>query len=266
LPATELNYAAERDALADALRDAGAIALKSFRNNVRHWVKDHDSPVCEADIAVDEMLRARLVRPGFGWLSEETKDDPARLDARFVFIVDPIDGTRAYLAGQSDWTIAAALVDSGRPVAAAVYAPVTDEMFTAAAGLGAFVNGMPMAVTDGGALQDAKVAGPKGYLDRLAKLAPQIAPVPKIFSLALRLTRVAQGSIDAAFASVHAHDWDLAAADLLVHEARGVMTTVAGARLIYNRPDPVHPSLLAAGRERHRVMLEVVRQRQKEFA
>jgi myo-inositol-1(or 4)-monophosphatase len=268
LPATELvserTQAAER--IAAALREAGAIALKTFRGNVRSWTKGASSPVCEADIAVDAFLRERLSRPGHGWLSEETEDDPSRLEAGRVFIIDPIDGTRAYLAGQTDWSICAALVEDGRPVAAAVYAPAGDEMFVAAAGEGARRNGVPIAATAGNEIADARVAGPRGYLDRLEALGPGIRKVPKIFSLALRLTRVAQGEIDAAFASVNGHDWDLAAADLLVHEAGGAVTTISGQKLVYNRPRPVHGALIAAGRDRHKAMLEVVRPHARHFA
>ena len=119
------------------MREAGAIALKMFRGELRSWTKDHNSPVSEADIAVDVFLRERLSRPGIGWLSEESEDDLARLDSERLFIVDPIDGTRSYLAGREDWSIAAALVEKGRPVAAAVYVPVSDEMYVASAGAGA---------------------------------------------------------------------------------------------------------------------------------
>ena len=107
------------------MREAGALALTTFRQPLRQWTKGASlSPVSEADIAVDELLRERLwraARPGYGWLSEETEDDPARLDVESVWIVDPIDGTRAYLAGRADWTISVALATDGRPVLAAIY-------------------------------------------------------------------------------------------------------------------------------------------------
>ena len=114
-----------------------------------------------------------------------------------------------------------ALVEHGRPVLAALYAPVTDEMFLAARGAGATLNGAPIAATAARRSNDAKLAGPKRYLDRLAGLNPGILAQPKVHSLALRLARVAHGELDAAFASPGSHDWDLAAADLLVHEAGG---------------------------------------------
>ena len=118
----------------------------------------------------------------------------------------------------------------------------------------------------GGLLAQAKLAGPKRYLDRLEKLSPNILPQPKVHSLALRLTRVAHGALDAAIASPGSHDWDLAAADLLVHEAGGVMTDFNGQALRYNQPHTVHGALIAAGPPRHATLVDLVRDRQSEFA
>jgi myo-inositol-1(or 4)-monophosphatase len=254
--------------LADAVRDAGALALKTFRASPKQWPKGESSVVCEADIAVDRMLRDRLTAaaPEYGWLSEETEDDPARLSASSVWIVDPIDGTRSYLAGRDDWVIAAALARAGRPVAAAVFAPVTDELFLAAIGAGAIRNGAPIRASRGGTFAGAKFAGPKRRLDQLAAIAPGITITPRIGSLALRLTRVATGELDGAIAGPNSHDWDLAAADLLVHEAGGALTTIEGDFLTYNRPDPVHGVALAAGLDRHAMVLALARERPDAFA
>ncbi len=268
MPATEPqdDYALLADELGQALREAGPIALKTFRGTIKSWTKGHNSPVSEADIAVDNFLRERLAREGFGWLSEESKDDRSRLSSERVIIVDPIDGTRSYLAGLPDWTIVAAVVEKGRPVAAAVFAPVDDDLFLAAVGRGATRNGESITASGGTAIAHARIAGPKTMLERLSIIDPATIPEPKIHSLALRMTRVAEGRIDAAFASVNAYDWDLAAADLLVHEAGGVMTNFAGETLVYNLHDPVHGAILAAGRARHAAMLELVQARHQEFA
>lgn len=252
--------------LGEAVREGGELALKTFRGTLRSWTKDKDSPVSEADIAVDALLRERLARPDIGWLSEESKDDRTRLNARRIYIVDPIDGTRSYIAGRQDWSVVAAIVEDGRPIAAALFVPVDDELFVAAAGEGATCNGAKIAVTPGSDLKGARVAGPKRFLERLSEIEPGMISVPKIHSLALRLARVAQGSIDAAFASVNARDWDLAAADLLVHEAGGAMTTLAGEKLVYNLHEPVHGAVLAAGHTRYATMLDLVRSRCQDFA
>jgi myo-inositol-1(or 4)-monophosphatase len=183
-----------------------------------------------------------------------------------TWIIDPIDGTRAYISGRADWSISVALTEHGRPMIAAVYAPVTDEMFFASHGAGATLNGTPITVSRGDALRGAKLAGPKRYLDRLSDLNPGLRAQPKVHSLALRLVRVAHGELDAAFASPGSHDWDLAAADLLVHEAGGVLTDFAGRPLSYNRPQVVHGALIATGCARHGALLNLVRDREAEFA
>ncbi len=256
-----------RDRLAAAVREGGALALETFRGAPKSWIKGKSSPVSEADLAVDALLRERLltIHDG-GWLSEETEDDPARLERADVWVVDPIDGTRAYLAGLPDWVVSAALVSAGRPVVAALYAPATDELFLAIAGAGATLNGRPIAASTGDRLAGARFSGAKHRLDSLAAVAPGIETMPRVPSLALRLARVATGALDGTFAAANSHDWDLAAADLLVHEAGGLISTLTGQSLIYNRPDPVHGALVAAGRARHAVLLGLIRDRLAEFA
>lgn len=247
--------------MAACVRDAGALALSMFGAPLKNWTKGASSPVSEADIAVDRLLHdsLRAAAPGTGWLSEESVDDPARLDAQRVWVVDPIDGTRGYIAGEPDWAVSAALVENGRPIAACLFAPVTDEFFMALAGCGATRNGAPIAASQGADLADVRFAGPKNFLERLGTIAPPFTITPRLHSLALRLARVAQGSIDAAIAGGNSHDWDLAAADLLVHEAGGALTPFDGKPLRYNLPVPRHDMLVAAGRERHAALLELLK-------
>jgi myo-inositol-1(or 4)-monophosphatase len=258
LPASELAAALET-----VMREAGELARHTARGPFKRWTKGHDnSPVSDGDIAVNNLLHTRLraLAPEAGWLSEETEDPGGTTP--LTWIVDPIDGTRAYISGRPDWSISVALVEDGRPRLAAVYAPVTDEMFIAVRDKGATLNGAKIEASPGGTLNDAKLAGPKRYLDRLDGIEPQ----PKVHSLALRLTRVAEGRLDAALASPGSHHWDLAAADLLIHEAGGVMSDFAGNPLTYHRPDTVHGPLIAAGPARHATLIELVRDRQAEFA
>jgi myo-inositol-1(or 4)-monophosphatase len=269
LPAGERNVdrIAVRDRLADAIREAGALALQTFRVELRSWIKGRSSPVSEADLAVDALLRRRLLamRP-VGWLSEETEDDPSRLQQDEVWVVDPIDGTRGYLEGSPDWTVSVALVSTGRPVVAALYAPVSDELFLAVAGSGATRNGIPIKASTGNHLAGAKFAGPKRRLQPLMEIEPAMQIVPRVPSLALRLARVAHGELDASIAGPNSYDWDLAAADLLVHEAGGMLTTLTGESPTYNRREPVHGILVAAGRERHTALLGLLRDRFAEIA
>jgi len=263
LPATDVvdpGRAAER--LVKCVREAGALALSMFRTPLRSWTKTGTSPVSEADIAVDRLLRERLTAgDSFAWLSEESADDPVRLSARRVWVVDPIDGTRAYLAGLPDWAVSAALVEDGRPIAGCLFAPVTDELFTAAKGHGATRNGIAIAATAGASLAESRIVGPKGFLERLAAVAPPFAVLPRGNSLALRIARVAQGVFDVAIAGGSSHDWDLAAADLLVHEAGGALTSVDGTAVIYNGAEPRHGLLVAAGRNRHAALIDLIRDR-----
>ncbi len=261
MPAIEADQAARlAERLAASVREAGALAHSMFGVPIKNWIKGASSPVSEADIAVDALLREQLsaVEPGFGWLSEETADDPARLDARHVWIVDPIDGTRGYIAGKPDWAVSAALVEDGRPIVACLFAPVGGEFFMAVRGGGATLNGAAIAASPGASLAGMRIAGPKNFLERVAAFAPPFTMVPRVHSLALRLARVAQGANDAAIAGGSSHDWDLAAADLLVHEAGGALTPFGGGPLIYNRAVPRHGMLIAAGRDRHASLIELV--------
>jgi myo-inositol-1(or 4)-monophosphatase len=262
LPAIEAQDAtiAARAAarVAEVVREAGSLALSMFGKPIKSWTKGPTaSPVCEADIVINSFLRERLTAglDDVAWLSEESVDDAARLGADYVWVVDPIDGTRAYIAGQPDWAVSAALIEHNRPVAACLYAPAMDEFFAAQTGAGATLNGKPIAATRGADLRNARIAGPQKFLDRLGSVLP-FTRMPRGHSLALRLARVAQGTCDAAIAGGNSHDWDLAAADLLVHEAGGALSPLAGGTIAYNRPVPRHGMLVAAGRDRHAALIE----------
>src|SRR2546428_779411 len=143
LPADERGIDREgvRDRLAAAVRDGGALALQTFRGELKSWTKGASSPVSEADLAVDALLRERLLAiHDVGWLSEETEDDPARLDEADVWIVDPIDGTRAYLAGLPDWAVSAALVSGGGTIVVGRLCARHDGLFLSIARPGATEN------------------------------------------------------------------------------------------------------------------------------
>jgi len=261
------QHEAFKGQLVEAVREAGALALTTFDTPLRRWTKADGSPVTEGDIAIDRLLHRRLadVLPDTAWLSEETPDDPVRLSVRRAWVVDPIDGTRAYIGGRPDWSIAVALVEDGRPLLSAVFAPVEQALFVAVAGAGATLNGAPISANTSGELGGTRFAGPKRQLDGLARLIPDLIEAPRVYSLALRLARIAEGALDVAFASGQSHDWDLAAADLLVHEAGGALTTLDGRVLSYNGTALVHGALVAAGRARHARLLELLKDRQGGF-
>ncbi|MGH6800708.1 MAG: 3'(2'),5'-bisphosphate nucleotidase CysQ [Methylocella sp.] len=241
-----------------AARGAGALALAFFRPGavtsagISH--KAGGSPVTEADYLVDRFLRQRLetLVPEAGWLSEETEDTSARLSKDIVFVVDPIDGTRSFMKGHGAWAIAIALVEQGRPLIGIVHAPALGETYVAARGAGARLNDTAIAVSKLVALgAGARVAAPVLLAERLREAGLQFALQPKIPSLALRIANVASGALDAGFASENAHDWDIAAADLILHEAGGRLASLDGCAIVYNRGDTRHGLLTAAPAQIH---------------
>lgn len=241
------------------MREAAALALSKFRSGVRVWNKDNASPVTEADLAVDTFLRERLTRidPATGWLSEETADDRERLLKERVWIVDPIDGTRSFIAGREDWAICAALVERGRPIVACVEVPATGESFAAVKGGGATRNGQTIFASGKTDFVNATIARPVKLNDAVSSAGNRVE-TDRIHAIAVRFSRVASGEIDAALAAENANDWDLAAADLLVHEAGGKMTGADGRVPVYNLATHIHGALIAAGRELHPRLLSAL--------
>jgi myo-inositol-1(or 4)-monophosphatase len=237
---------------------AGEIALQYFRSDNKVWNKAGDSPVSEADFEVDTFLRQELlsVRPGYGWLSEETADNAERLARSQVFVVDPIDGTRGFLRGDPHWCISLAVVCEGRPVEAVLHCPALGRTFSATAGAGAALNGTKIApemTTD-----IRSLTGSRKLNEAIAAAYPgRFEILPFIPSLAYRIALVANGEIDGAFARSGAHEWDLAAADLILGEAGGSLTTISGAPISYNAPAIRAPALVIAGPGRHEALLDL---------
>ncbi len=137
------NRTEDFELLRSAAQEAGRVALSYFGRTIEKHKKADGSAVTEADHAVDALVaeRLRVSRPDYGWLSEESAEHGSRLEARRVWVVDPIDGTRAFIAGRDDWTVALALVEDGAPTLAAVVNPLRGETYEARAGGGAFLNG-----------------------------------------------------------------------------------------------------------------------------
>jgi myo-inositol-1(or 4)-monophosphatase len=253
----------------DAALAAGEIAMGYFRPGAptaaRIWTKQGGSPVTEADTSVDSFLKVScaMALPEAGWLSEETADDPARLHKALVWVVDPIDGTRAYMGGLDDWCVCVALLADNEPILGVVHAPALGVTYQAIKGEGARRNAKPITTA---AQPDAapRVAGPKPLLDSLGRHFA-FAPQPKVPSLALRLTRIAEGSLDGGLISPDSRDWDLAAADLVLREAGGRVSTLEDAALRYNQPKPVHATLVAGSGSLHPRLLDAARAMRGEF-
>ncbi|WP_163266038.1 3'(2'),5'-bisphosphate nucleotidase CysQ [Chelativorans alearense] len=241
------NLQEELSLIAQAADEAGRIAMRYFRRDPDVWWKEGQSPVSEADLEVDRFLRRILTeaRPAYGWLSEETVDDEERLGARRTFVVDPIDGTRAFLGGRDIWCVSIAVVEDGRAIAGVLDCPARGERFTAARGAGAWRNGQPIAVRQ--ARPELVLAGPKAMMKDLPPdIHARVAPHPYVPSLAYRVAMVAEGRLDATFIKPSSHDWDLAAADVILGEAGGSIVDGARRRPRYAGPNP-RLGALAAG-------------------
>jgi myo-inositol-1(or 4)-monophosphatase len=245
--------------LIEAARGAGRIAARYFRDEPETWDKpDGTGPVTEADLAVDDMLRDRLcaARPGYGWLSEETPDGPERLTADRVFVVDPIDGTRAFIEGSSAFSHSLAVVESGTVIAAVVYLPIRGKLYAAAKDGGATLNEAPIRASDTAQLHEAEVLATKHTLSP-AHWPRGVPPVTRAYrpSLAYRMALVGEGRFDAMVTFRATWEWDIAAGALIIEEAGGRVTDGAGGALRFNREVPQLPGVLAAGTALHETLL-----------
>jgi myo-inositol-1(or 4)-monophosphatase len=244
-----ISLDADLDLIVQAAQEAGALALTLRERGLTTTYKPGNSPVTDADLAVDALIKQRLMeaRPDYGWLSEETADDPARLDKDTLFIVDPIDGTRSYMAGKPWWVISIAVVRGGAPVAGVIFAPTQDETYAAALGGGASLNGAPIAASRRVELEDCAMLGEAGMFGHPAWKQPW--PPMRLASrnaTAYRLALVAAGAFDATLTLAPKAEWDVAAGDLIAREAGAEVVDHKGRSFTYNRPIPWQASLLAA--------------------
>lgn len=239
--------------LETAAREAGRIALGYFRQDPQVWWKEGNSPVSEADFAVDRYLKETLLgaRPDYGWLSEET--DPllaveAVVEApRRFFVIDPIDGTRSFIRGEDTWCISVAVIEAGRPIAGVIDVPATGEVFSAAAGGTALLNGAPLSVSQPEPNVRLKVSMPDPMRRALgADGENRIAYARNAPSLAYRLALVACGRLDGTLIRPHANDWDVAAGDLILERAGGSLVDLGGALAHYTVEGRRHDVLIAA--------------------
>ena len=247
---------ADAELLFNTVREAGALALQRTKQNVRRWNKPDGSTVTEADLEIDALLKLHLLkaRPDYGWLSEETPDDPQRLGKQRLWIADPIDGTNSFVNGTDGWCIGVALIDGLRPVLSALYRPAADEFFWATQGAGAYRNDTPLKPRDSASLQGAELLGTNRAARILDLLGVKGQHAPHI-PLLLRLAYVAAGRADIALSFGNKNDWDLAAGDLLMQEAGAKLTDLDGKSFLYNKPDPWQNGMLAAGQNIHSAVL-----------
>jgi myo-inositol-1(or 4)-monophosphatase len=226
----------------------GIIAAGYFRRTVKTWTKENASPVTEADIIVDKFLHTSLMaaRPDYGWLSEESVDNPERLEKKRCFVVDPIDGTRGFIRGDDRWTVSVAVVEDGVPIAGVVYAPARDELYDACLGGGARFNGKPL-VRQFQPGHGPIIPAPGAVHAELQAAGLDYVRGPALPSLAYRLVQVATGTLDAAVARRGAQDWDIAGAAMILAEAGIAFEDVCAGTPRFNRAEVRHGALAALG-------------------
>lgn len=244
--------------LTDAARIAGRIALRFWKRNPKSWEKGDEGPVTEADLAVNEALQSHLraARPAYGWLSEESPDDPARLKTDSQFILDPIDGTRAFIAGEDSFSHALAIARNGQVTAGVVYLPALDRLYAATAQGPATLNGDPITASTIETIEGATLLTPA------ANLKPELwrGEVPNVkrafrASVAYRLALVAQGRFDGMLSFRKGWEWDIAAGTLIAARAGATVTDITGQTLSFNRPTPQSNGLLVAAPALHTALL-----------
>ena len=245
-----------------AAREAGALAAERFCTAVHCERKADGSPVTEVDLAVDALLRQRLraVLPEAGWLSEESTTGDEWLSHRQAWCIDPLDGTGGYLRRDPHWCISVALLQDGAPVLGVIHAPALQRTWQAARGGGALMNGMTARVSIRQALAGARIIGPKSLEDAAAWQTPwPRVEVRRYPSLALRLAYVASGEADGMLALGGKNYWDVAAGDIIVREAGGIISDAEGAPLRYDRAAARVNGVIAASAALHGEMLALAR-------
>lgn len=256
------GLAADREVMREAVREAGAAVKALFGRPVESWTKADYSPISEADLASNRILKAHLIDRhggGYGWLSEESAEEHGRLSAPRTWVVDPIDGTRAFLKGKPHFTICASLIEDGRALVSMVFNPATREFFEASAGEGALLNGKPIRASGCAAVEHCTILG----ADHMFRHPGWPDPWPDMRieqrnSTNYRMALVAAGVFDATLALAPKADWDAAPGALIAEEAGAVVSDHTGGKFVYNQPQPSQRSLVCAAPALYEHVLERV--------
>jgi len=232
-----------------ALESSRAVFARFTPGAIETEYKAGHDPVTEADRALDAVLRNELLRDGEGWLSEESADDPIRLQRSRVWVVDPLDGTREFVKGIPEFCASIGFVENGRPVAGGVYNPATDETFLGSIDSGVTYNGKPSQPSQRKSLEGALVLASRSEVNRrewkpFEQAAFKIRPMG---SVAYKLALVSAGLADATFTLTPKNEWDVAAGAALVLSAGGFISTLENAPLRCNNKNPLLSGLLASG-------------------
>jgi myo-inositol-1(or 4)-monophosphatase len=232
-----------------ALQAASLVASKFTPGAVEFKFKTGDDPVTAADHAINDVLREMLVCTGEGWLSEETTDDLARVSKKRLWVVDPLDGTREFVAGIPEWCISVGLVEDGEAVAGGICNPCTGEMIVGSRTSGVTYNGKPVRVSSRQDLAGAVVLGSRseskrGEWDRFQNGSFTVRPMG---SVAYKLGLVAAGLADATWTLVPKHEWDVAGGTALVQAAGGIVRTLDNVPVRFNSANPKLCGLVVSG-------------------
>ncbi|MEO1100342.1 MAG: 3'(2'),5'-bisphosphate nucleotidase CysQ [Pseudomonadota bacterium] len=245
----------------NAVLEAGTLAMDFKHRGVKVWDKAPGDPVTDADIAVNTLLATRLrdARPDYGWLSEESVPEKDIRSSKRIWLVDPIDGTRAYMRDDDPhWCIGVAVVENGKAVAGIIYAPELDALYEARLGGGAYLNGELLQASQVRTEEGCRLITNKGLVQHPAWREPWpdvIVADPKPNATLLRLAFIADGTWDAALVLFRKSDWDLAAGAILIQEAGGEATTHLGEPFLFNGPVPAQRSVIAAGKHLHPLLV-----------
>jgi myo-inositol-1(or 4)-monophosphatase len=245
----------------EAAREAGAAIRGLYKDRAIVKEKGEDNPLTEADLASNAILLERLRSgfPDFGWLSEESVDDPARLAAEHAWIVDPLDGTKEFTLGIPEFVVSIGLVAKGRPVLGVLYNPIRDELFAGIVGDGATFNGAPCRVSGHAGLLGARIVcsrteAKKGWFDQYLD---RISLVPT-GSVAYKFGLVAAGQAEATFTPQPRNEWDICGGVALVEAAGGRTSDRRGQPYVFNRPNPLVDGVCATNGVVHPEILELM--------
>jgi myo-inositol-1(or 4)-monophosphatase len=220
--------------------------------------KAPDNPVTDADIAADFLLKKRLLErlPSAGWLSEETVDDSSRLERSYVWVVDPLDGTKEFVMGIPEFSVSVALVHEGQPIIAVIFNPATGDLFQGEKGKGIQLNGWPVTVSSRKRLQDAKVDASRSEIKR-GEFAPfeGMVELNIVGSIAYKLARVAAGQADATWSRGPKNEWDICAGTLLVQEAGGRCVNLDNEPIVFNQARPKVNGIIATNGRLHNELI-----------
>lgn len=241
----------ELSVLLDAIQAAGVAVEKIQKNDMVTSYKDNHSPLTEADLLANEILKNALLGnfPDDGWLSEETVDDLTRLKAKRVWIIDPIDGTKEFIKHVPEYAISVALVEKGVPIVSAVYNPATKELFYAIKGEGAWFNHEPMICKNTRETKLSILASRTELSEGRWNTFKNEHLIIEKGSIAYKLALIAKGDASATFSLTPKSEWDIAAGILLVQEAQGKVSDFYGKDILLNQESIRVEGIIAAHRD-----------------